>query len=190
MDNYFIEIYSKSSGDDRLHIKAIWEYIDDKEVIVKVAEKNQYEDEWNRKDFTPSERSAYVKDGICYKIKESKFCPGKDPKHKPLKNILKADVTEEEVQSWEEMKDTEVEAISVPKKQEKECKMKVLYEESDKAPRMMETDSMPIRKMKLGEYIFWVAESGHIFDVESNGEIGEFLGMRTEDQEFISCEDV
>jgi len=55
--------------------------------------------------------------------------------------------------------------------------IRTVYEESEKAPEKVETDSCTIRKEELGDTFIWLSEKGHVFDCDTTGEPGEFMGM-------------
>jgi hypothetical protein len=54
--------------------------------------------------------------------------------------------------------------------------IKVLYEESDKAPEKLPVDSMPIKRVELDAGPVWQTENGLVFDCDTTGEPGELLG--------------
>lgn len=61
------------------------------------------------------------------------------------------------------------------------------YEESNKPPKKLQTDSIDIRKEQIGEQWVWITETELVFDVESNGDIGQLLGKMV-DGEFVEDE--
>jgi hypothetical protein len=54
--------------------------------------------------------------------------------------------------------------------------IKVQYEESEKAPVKLPTDTMKIWKVELDAGPVWQTESGLVFDCDTTGEPGELLG--------------
>ena len=60
---------------------------------------------------------------------------------------------------------------------EKFAPIKVMYEEAEKQPVKMPTDSCKIKKEIYGGLTFWVSETGLVFDINSIGEPGDFLGF-------------
>ena len=66
---------------------------------------------------------------------------------------------------------------------EKFAPIKVIYEESEKNPEKLITDSSIIKKEKICGVEVWVAENNMVFDCDTTGEPGEFLG-RLVDGEF------
>lgn len=58
--------------------------------------------------------------------------------------------------------------------------IKVLYEESEKAPEQLPTDSYTIQKSVLEGVSVWITEAGHVFECDSIGEPGKFLGIIVE----------
>jgi hypothetical protein len=55
--------------------------------------------------------------------------------------------------------------------------IRTMYEESDKPPEKLETDTCKIHKEVFGDIPVWISESGHVFDCDTTGEPGEFMGM-------------
>ena len=60
---------------------------------------------------------------------------------------------------------------------EKFAPIRKIYEESDKPPEKLETDTCAIKKEVYGDIEVWVSAEGHMFDCDTTGEPGEFLGM-------------
>ena len=60
---------------------------------------------------------------------------------------------------------------------EKFAPIKVLYEESDKAPQKLPTDTCRLSKSVIGDINVWISEVGHVFDCDTTGSAGELLGM-------------
>lgn len=54
--------------------------------------------------------------------------------------------------------------------------VKVMYEESDKVPEKLPTDTVRITKKCVGDIYMWITESGMVFDCDSLGEPGEYMG--------------
>lgn len=61
------------------------------------------------------------------------------------------------------------------------------YEESSKPPKKLETDTLEIKKIQINGQWVWITETNLIFDVESNGDIGQHLGKMV-DEEFMEGE--
>ena len=59
---------------------------------------------------------------------------------------------------------------------EKFAPIKVLYQESDKDPEMMSTDTCTIKKVVVRGVECWVADM-LVFDCDTTGEPGEYIGM-------------
>jgi hypothetical protein len=53
-----------------------------------------------------------------------------------------------------------------------------LYQESDKQPEKLPTDSMKATKEKINGEMCWVTEMGHIFGIEKDGSLGVYKGKR------------
>lgn len=53
-----------------------------------------------------------------------------------------------------------------------------LYQESDKQPEKLQTDSMKAKKEEINGELCWVTEMGHIFGIEKDGSLGGFKGKR------------
>lgn len=51
-----------------------------------------------------------------------------------------------------------------------------IYEESDKDPVVLESDTCLIKKDKFGDMEVWIAEDGLVFDCDTTGDIGEPIG--------------
>ena len=54
--------------------------------------------------------------------------------------------------------------------------VKVKYEESAKLPETLPTDRVSISKKCIGSIDMWITESGMVFDCDSLGEPGEYMG--------------
>ena len=55
--------------------------------------------------------------------------------------------------------------------------IRTTYEESEKAPEKLETDTCTIKKEVYGDITVWISAAGHMFDCDTTGEPGEFMGM-------------
>ena len=64
--------------------------------------------------------------------------------------------------------------------------IRTVYEESEKAPEKVETDTCTIRKEELGDIFIWISEKGHVFDCDTTGEPGEFMGMMVNGELVVS----
>jgi len=56
--------------------------------------------------------------------------------------------------------------------------IRVMFQESEKTPQKLPTDSCPIWKDVKEGVDVWVSESGYIFACDSTGGVGEFLGLK------------
>jgi hypothetical protein len=63
---------------------------------------------------------------------------------------------------------------------EKFAPIKVVYEESDKAPEKMATDTCVIKKEMLNDSPVWISENGLVFDCDTTGEPGLLIGWMTD----------
>ena len=63
---------------------------------------------------------------------------------------------------------------------EKFAPIKVVYEESDKAPEKMATDTSVIKKEILNDSPVWISENGLVFDCDTTGEPGLLIGWMTD----------
>jgi len=52
-----------------------------------------------------------------------------------------------------------------------------MYEESDKPPEKLPTDTSKITKEAFGNIQVWISSEGHVFEIDTTGEPGEFMGM-------------
>jgi hypothetical protein len=59
---------------------------------------------------------------------------------------------------------------------EKFAPIKVVYEESDKAPEKLPTDTCKIWRDTVGEMNVWITENGLVFDEDTTGHPGELIG--------------
>ena len=56
--------------------------------------------------------------------------------------------------------------------------IKHFYQESEKEVKMLPTDSIRITKQHVDGKEVWVTEDGHMFEVDTDGEPGDFMGMK------------
>lgn len=61
---------------------------------------------------------------------------------------------------------------------EKFAPIKVIYEESEKAPEKLPTDTCKIWRDTIGDMNVWITESGLVFDEDTTGHAGELIGRR------------
>jgi hypothetical protein len=71
---------------------------------------------------------------------------------------------------------------------EKFAPIKVIYEESEKAPEKLPTDTCNIWRDTVGEMAVWITESGLVFDEDTTGQPGELIGRRVRG-EFIGLDE-
>lgn len=74
---------------------------------------------------------------------------------------------------------------------EKFAPIKVVYEESDKAPEKLPTDTCKIWRDTVGDMNVWITESGLVFDEDTTGQPGELIGRRVKGtaSEFIGLDE-
>jgi hypothetical protein len=77
----------------------------------------------------------------------------------------------------EEMKKKVVVPVQKGSLLEKFPKIRTMYEESEKAPEKVEIDACSIRKEVYDDISVWISAEGHVFDCDTTGEPGEFMGM-------------
>ena len=65
---------------------------------------------------------------------------------------------------------------------EKFAQIKVIYEESEKSPEKLPTDTCGIWKDVIDGMDVWRSGAGHIFDHDTTGEAGEFIGRIVDDK--------
>lgn len=66
--------------------------------------------------------------------------------------------------------------------------IKVVYEESEKAPEKLPTDTCKIWRDTFGEITVWISENGLVFDEDTTGQPGELIGHCVKG-EFIALEE-
>ena len=71
---------------------------------------------------------------------------------------------------------------------EKFAPIKVIYEESEKTPEKLPTDTCKIWREVVGDMNVWITENGLVFDEDTTGNPGELIGRRVEG-EFVGLDE-